>query len=347
MKYMNIKQLNKFFAAVLVAIAVMAGGCSDKEQQTSQTAAKEQQKTAVLKPKEEIFGDEDIFNAPRIQFVYTAKDGTEEIWSCKLDGSDVRVSVDSEFLLLKGATGFANRQIMRSPDNRYIVASMYANDTIEKHLFDLKTKTKTVIMEGGMVPHFAWTPDSKHVLFYSDPGLMDYNVETGELKTRKWIQSYGFYIIESGEFVAVLENGLQYYAPDGETKTKFVELIDENMKNKFEKLEIRKTVGDDGHYMTADGKYFMYYLVTGFTETMDTIKELYVIDMADPSKTLHSITNDKIRWIIRGFIPPQVESIYYSAGAIFDIKSQKVSYIKGLDEIMMKYMSIFNTRGSK
>ena len=80
---------------------------------------------------------------------------------------------------------------------------------------------------------------------------------------------------------------------------------------------------------------------------MDTIKELYVTDTADPSKTLHSITNDKIRWIIRGFIPPQVESIYYSAGAIFDIKSQKVSYIKGLDEIMMKYMSIFNTRGSK
>jgi len=67
----------------------------------------------------------------------------------------------------------------RSPDNRYIVADM-GDYTI---LYDMRDRSSRIIAKGWGKPHFAWTPDSKHIYFPLSGTLIRYDLED-EKKTK-------------------------------------------------------------------------------------------------------------------------------------------------------------------
>ena len=115
----------------------------------------------------EIYGDPDIFDGPRIQFAMSAPgEKRDTVWSIKTDGTDLRQAVDYELLYGDGSGGFMHPPV-RSPDNRYIVLSVARGvEFIEKQLIDLKTKTKITFAEGGGIPLFQWSADSKVIFFH-------------------------------------------------------------------------------------------------------------------------------------------------------------------------------------
>ncbi len=178
---------------------------------------------------------------------------------------------------------------------------MFTPDTIQKHLIDLKTKTKTVIMTGGFIPHFAWRPDSKSVVFFSEPGMMEYFVETGELKTSKSFKSFGHYILKDGRFAVVREDGVYYYTPDRQF-IKSVKIWDPSM--------IQEHQYDMGFYhrISWDGR-FMVYMLQNIT---------YFIRLDDPKHPLWRTDE----WYRSGGFGPEGKYFYHSVFRI-DLKTGK------------------------
>jgi hypothetical protein len=157
----------------------------------------------------------------------------------RLDGSDLRRVVEKE-LIYRFKVNFGHTPV-RSPDNRYVVA---AADDLKRVLIDLKSQTAQVIGQGGTVPYFQWTEDSRAVIFYLDFELRRYDVAAGKLETIPIIYSRGLYLLRgSGNFLAVKSWGLMIHGPDGK--------------------ELRSvTLGEDladYHAATPDGKLLMYH----------------------------------------------------------------------------------------
>ncbi|MDA8140073.1 MAG: hypothetical protein M0036_15600 [Desulfobacteraceae bacterium] len=248
---MNLKRIFKITILVLLAVVIVFTGCEKKK--APPPVAKKEAEQPKFEFKEEIYGDPEIFSTPRVQFVWQAPGlPSDEIWSMRLDGSDLRRAVKAELLWAEQATGLGHDPV-RSPDNRFIVVSMRTARSLEKHLIDLKTQTKTIIMSGGLKPYFAWRPDSKSVVFISDPGLLEYFVETKELRKLKPYEGYGHYILQDGRFVVVTKKGVSFYTPD----QKFIRAID---------IFAPGEIGDQEewvsfyHRISWDGKFMVYEL---------------------------------------------------------------------------------------
>jgi len=171
---------------------------------------------------DEVYGDAATFSTPRLQFVVRVKEsGLQEIWSSRLDGTDVRRVVSAE-LINSPVRGAINRPPVRSPDNRYIVYSLATEDGIKKQLIDLKEKKVEVFAVGGGIPSFQWTPDSRNIIFalvggeYND--RVQYNLDTKQLTKKKHMKnSGGVYLIPHNmHFVAMTYDGFAEYDFDGE-----------------------------------------------------------------------------------------------------------------------------------
>lgn len=250
----------------LLAAMIVLTGCEKKKPEPAPVVKRQ----ATPEPQfefagEEIYGDPEIFSTPRIQFVWQAPGHKrEEIWSMRLDGGDLRRVVKAEMI-----PGGIDHDPVRSPDNRYVIISSH----FEKLLVDLKTQTKTVIMRGGYNPHFTWRPDGQRVVFVSDPGLMEYNVDTKELKTLKEFRSYGQYILNDGRFVVMMPKGLEYYTAD----QKFIRSVD-----LFTKKEIASQNELTGffHRISKDGRFMVYELgnKTHFIRLDDSKKSMWITD---------------------------------------------------------------------
>ncbi len=252
-----------------------------KEKEEAERKARENAKPFTYK--KEVYGDKEVFKYQRLQFLWKYPDCEQErpgLWSIRLDGSDPRLVVEPELLFSNGVDGSINPAPLRSPDNRYIVYSVPANGTIEKRLLDLKTRKIKVITTGGFRPHFNWTPDSKHIIFYTDPGLMDYNVETGELKVRKHIPSAGLFLVKDGsEFFAITSDGFAFYDYEGNLL-------------RTGKIEDPQNSRSQYHYaISSDGKYYMYRRGSKYI-VVDTSKPDEIIYM-DKHRRSESIYFDK------------------------------------------------------
>ncbi len=91
------------------------------------------------------------------------------------------------------------------------------------------------------------------MVFFSEPGMMEYFVETGELKTSKSFKSFGHYILKDGRFAVVREDGVYYYTPDRRF-IKSIKIWDPSM--------IEEHQYDMGFYhrMSWDGRFMVYRL---------------------------------------------------------------------------------------
>jgi len=170
---------------------------------------------------DEVYGDAPTFNAPRLQFVVILKEsGLQEIWSSRLDGTDVRRVVSAE-LVNSPVRGSINRPPVRSPDNRHIVYSLATEDGIKKQLIDLKEKQVEVFAVGGGIPSFQWTPDSGNIIFalvggeYND--RVQYSLDTKIITKKKHMKnSGGVYLIpHKMHFIAMTYKGFAEYDFDG------------------------------------------------------------------------------------------------------------------------------------
>jgi len=227
----NIKYPLWALMLLLLAVGLLSSGCSgandenpkvDSSSTKAADAEVDDKRLGAADIPDEVYGDLDTFSTPRLQFVVRIKEsGLPEIWSSRLDGSDVR-RVVSAALLSTPKPGAINHPPVRSPDNRYIVYSTNPEGPIEKRIIDLKEKTVEVIATGGGIPSFQWTPDSNNIIFglvggeYND--LVQYNVTTKKLSKKKVIKtSGGFYLVPHNKhIISMTYNGFAEYDFDGE-----------------------------------------------------------------------------------------------------------------------------------
>ncbi|WP_316858009.1 hypothetical protein [uncultured Cohaesibacter sp.] len=112
-----------------IAALLFGVGCERKQETKSKAAAEKVEKKPVFEfAGEEIYGDPEIFSTPRLQFAWRAPGlKSKELWSMRLDGSDLRRVVKAALLYSKNATAISHDPV-RSPDNRYIVLSMFTSE---------------------------------------------------------------------------------------------------------------------------------------------------------------------------------------------------------------------------
>ena len=227
---------------LFLSLALAQAACRDRCSR-AEPAEPADDEDAAIKPVHypmEVYGDPRIFSTPRLQFAWRPtgeKDWT--LWSIRLDGTDLRRVAKPE-LLDRFNVNFGHTPV-RSPDNRYVVAEA---DDLKRVLIDLKTQTARVIGQGGTVPYFQWTEDSRAVIFYLNYELRRYDLAKGKLEYIPMIYSRGLYVLRgSGNFLAVKDWGFVIHGPDGK--------------------ELRSvTLGEnlaDFHAATPDGRLLMYH----------------------------------------------------------------------------------------
>lgn len=159
----------KLLLLVLFSIALLS---CDSESQNQEIV-----KSVVIEPEEptvpdvilEALNDASSYDMPRFQF--QSRFGSREkyeIWSMKIDGSDIRLVLSAEELYRDGFSHLS-QHMSRSPDGRYVALVQKPDEgNNARVLYDLKTRERTVMVKNSaVVPSIRWTEDSKQVLFYS------------------------------------------------------------------------------------------------------------------------------------------------------------------------------------
>ncbi len=251
---------NKYFLKALLSTLLLVTfyGCGESPDSSDNEITKqEREEPKELKeweitfPAEPPYDDKEFWSEPRIQFVWfrhlKENDWTQtpEIFSMKLDGSDIRLALGSD-LLLGPEKAVMNHPPVRSPNNRYIVASLSSKKHyLYKVLVDLKTKERTIIAKGGAAPDFNWTPDSENIIFYLDDYMKNYNVKSKKLTDRPIIYSLGIYLLNDGKtFLATEKEGYRLHNFNGTL---------------IEKITIPGREVTEHNYLSADNKYLYFY----------------------------------------------------------------------------------------
>ncbi len=282
MKLKSLLLITIFSATLLATVSIGLNGCGDNSDKNNIPKLAQQQakpETPKFTFKMEDYNDLSSYDQPRIQFVWQAPERTREIWSCKVDGSDLRLAMDKKLLFADTGGGPGSHSPVRSPNGRYIITSMWTDASIEKRLFDIKNQTYKPLIEGGGKPHFAWSPDSKRVLFYVSPGgLMEYNVETATLREHPYIKSYGLYIRDNDEIFAVTRTGLNVHAADG-SLLRTIEIATDEQKKLINR---NNYIGRMSNTLSLDGTLYHYTF-----DGPDGTEYNYVIDITKPRNPLY------------------------------------------------------------
>ncbi len=286
MKQSNIVLKTLLSALLPLSLLIGFSGCGESPApEEKQSAEQNQEEPKELKewemsfPAEPSFDDKEFWSEPRIQFVWARKKSEidrapdEEIYSMKLDGSDIRLAADAK--LIGGPNGAGmTRPPVRSPNNRYIAMTLGGDENgLHKALIDLKTKERIIMVKGGAIPEFNWTPDSKNVIFYVDDYMKNYNTETRALTDRPIIYSHGIYLLNDGNtFMAIDENGYRLHKFDGSL---------------IKKIKIYSERVTEWHHLSPDNNYLY----------VDDVDQAYVYDLRKNSVTFKTteegITNSK------------------------------------------------------
>lgn len=315
MKLKSLLLTTLFSAIILVTVLIGLTGCGDNSDNNNAPKPAQQQakpEKAKFTFKVEDYNDLSSYDQPRIQFTWRAPDKAyKEIWSCKVDGSDLRLAMDKKLLFANTGGGPGSHSPVRSPNGRYIITSMWTDASIERRLFDIKKQTYKTLIEGGGMPHFAWSPDSKRVLFYVSPGgLMEYNVETETIREHPYIKSYGLYIHDNGEIYAVTYTGLNVHAPDGKL-LRSIEIATEEQKKTIDRDNY---IGRMGHALSHDGSLYLY------TYQKEGEVYHYIINLKKPEKLLYEPILTRLQ---NPHFSPDNKHLYFTDFTRRDLKTMK------------------------
>jgi hypothetical protein len=215
-------EMRSAVAGMAVAAFAFVGGACRREEPASEsrkvdTPRTTQGSSALWAYPQERWDDPELVSQPRLQFVWRAPDEERDsIFSVRLDGTDIRRVAGPE-LLYSGEAKWLSQTPVRSPDRRYIACVGDDADREQlRFLVDLKTSTVRSMMKTYGAVHFNWTPDSRHVLFYGDIKLWDFDVETGKVTQLPMIYSSGLHLVEDGRhFVAIRDSAIERYDRSG------------------------------------------------------------------------------------------------------------------------------------
>ena len=245
---------------------------------------------------EEPLDNKEFWSKPRIMFAWYTdqivngkKMMKHMVLSVNLDGTDMRQVLPTELLIGDFEASLTHNPV-RSPNNRYLIASMTGcteDNRICKALFDLKNMTRENIAYGGSPPDFNWTPDSENIIFYLDSELKKYNLATKTLTDLPMVHSGGgtLYLRDNGKtFVASRQSRLEYSDLNG----KIIKHIDFPSNN------------SELHQLSIDGKFFYYR--DGIGEILDTEKRQVVYSYPSHDKSPEKMifdpyTNEAIFWL--------------------------------------------------
>ncbi len=218
-------------------------------------------KEEVLKPfelKREIYGDPDIFDQPRIQFSWHGPNREKtEIWSVKIDGTDLRLAVDANLLYPKDGNlglqpGF---NTYRSPDNRYILVMLgeYSVSYVAVYIIDLKSQTRKKIedTQHAFLIRYPWVSDSKSFFYLRGEtgSLSRYYLESEKIESIKETSSKSFYVQQTAEII-------------NQIGIKDLIRLDFN-GNELERILLGEKINNHFHNISPDGQYVSYRNMKG------------------------------------------------------------------------------------
>ncbi len=233
------KIATKYKILLLVLFNVALNACNPspetKEETTVQVTEPDKPKIPIVIL--EALKDESSYDMPRFQFQgYLEGREQKEIWSIKIDGSDLRLVLSAEELY-HGGFSYLSPHMSRSPDGRYVALVQKPDEgSNARVLYDLKTRKRTVMVKNSaIIPSIRWTQDSKKVLFYSwsqkdsKSYLYEFDVNDKKLSKGPEVHSYEFYPIKNdSEFIAITKQGFARYNWAGKklSEVKLVEQMD-------------------------------------------------------------------------------------------------------------------------
>jgi len=315
----------------LVIALFCSSGCSDqknealskeKEQATTQTVAEVKKEPEKVVYKQEVYGDPEIFNKPRLQFAWQAPmEEDQTIWSTYLDGSDLRRVLSPELLFKEG--GIIRHLPIRSPDNRYLAVSLSTSEVMGtvKALYDLKEKTVTELGQGAFVPHFQWTADSMNLYYYNEGGFWKYHVKTKKNRKMPTLYSIGFYILNDDRFVALHSDSYSVHAQDG--KERFRKEITGGGISTY-----AQAVSHDGSmiFLHIDGNKKPFNIIFDLNNLDKVIFKSFEINIANP------------------VFGPKNKKLYFSQGIVesLDLETKEIQRVFDLPERPISDLSILN-----
>ena len=154
----NGNRIVRFLTYLFVLITALAAtACNNKTSAPADNAkaSSSQEAKPAFVAKDENLDDPSIYDQPRLQFAWAAPGKPKlqrEIWSIKVDGSDLRRAADHD-LIYFDSQGVMNNRPLRSPNNRYIVYDLAMPGGQRKYLINLKKSPKV-----GVFPTFNGLP---------------------------------------------------------------------------------------------------------------------------------------------------------------------------------------------
>ncbi len=246
----------KLFSLLFIFLLLSAAGCKKEPQPIPEEEYGKPEPVFQVIPED--INNADSYDQPRIQFVWQGPSREKpEIWSIKIDGTDLRLAADKD-LLYQGETKDLNFAVypVRSPDNRYILVHFSSMSMPYRiHVIDLKEKTNKFILD-CQIWHAPWVGDSQSFFCKFDRKLKRVYFKTGQVKEVNKTLSTPYYVLQNSErIVQMEENGFK--------------ILDFNGREiRYEKLgEIMPTI----HTVSKNGKYIMY-MPKGQFETTNRYK---------------------------------------------------------------------------
>lgn len=215
-----LKKIAMVALVVACLVFLLSGGDEDDQRRAEASNTKTVAKKESVQPpplyevapdgsfeiKEEIYGDPDIFDSPRIQFMHTdpEKKNCDSVWSVKTDGTDLRRVLSNTQLSPEGDAIIMDTP-RRSPDNRYICLTLDDDaNGFHKVVYDLKTGKRDVITRHGQSRNMGWQTDCRTIVFFGGGGvtnknerltkLYKYDVKTKEVTLYDWSNNIYFSI---------------------------------------------------------------------------------------------------------------------------------------------------------
>ncbi len=284
----------KVFLSIVLALVVIVSGFvsyvlwDNRDIPIARAPVVAEEVLAPFELNREVYGDPEIFDQPRIQFSWQGPNREKpEIWSVKVDGSDLRLAVDADLLYPKDIDvgmqpGF---NTYRSPDNRYILVMLgkYRTYYIGIHIIDLKEQTNTRIedSEHAFLIRYPWVFDSKSFFYLRDKtrSLSRYYLDSGKKETIKQTFSKSFYVQQTEEIINQIGSE---------------DLIRLDFKgNELERIPLGENLHQSAHYVNPTGDYFIYWNYDGihFVHTNNMGKKEKIVKTMEP---IINMTGDKI-----------------------------------------------------
>jgi len=323
----------------LLMLMILLHGCDSENSNAgtkSQSSSEPQVEKIKVEPEKFTYQMEDVnhsshYDQARVQFLWKNPDKSyKEIWSIKVDGSDLALVVDEEWLYSeKDHWGHINTPPVRSPDNRYIAVIQHKTHLIRSvlRIFDLKNKTSNELFELGGTNAPQWSADGRSLFFRKAGWLTQYDIQTKKLKKIVDLRGYGFF--------KLTKNGTQFSALNSYKQLINVHDLDGKLIHEV-KVNIKSFLSFTS--ISNDGQFIAYGRV-GYVNKRK--EETGFININQPNNEMYHIEksmNDAI-------ISPDNKSVFIYGPRKYEIKTGKVEHLfspKGMNKKYGRYINLYN-----